>query len=234
MNLQPLSSLAARLPYRFRHQTLLVEALRHSSLVNEQPDASSALKDNERLEFLGDAVLNLVVSDLLMERFPAWREGELSRMRAQLVSETQLAAISQQLEIGPHLQLGKGELQSNGREKSSILANAFEAVIAAVYLDGGFACASAFVRSFFSPLLQSPAEVPLTRDFKSQLQEKVQEIQKVAPVYDVIEETGPDHDKTFLARVTIGAIQATGSGKSKKSAEQAAARNALDQLGEHP
>lgn len=234
MNPQPLSSLEARLPYRFRQPTLLADALRHSSLVNEQPESYPALRDNERLEFLGDAVLNLVVSDLLMARFPAWREGELSRMRAQLVNETQLAAMARQLEIGPHLQLGKTELQTNGHEKNSILADAFEALIAAVYLDGGFECASAFVRSFFSPLLQSPAEAPLTRDYKTELQERAQEIQKVTPLYGLIEETGPDHDKTFLARVTIGGFQATGSGKSKKSAEQAAARNALDQLGEHP
>jgi ribonuclease III len=232
MNPQPLSSLEARLPYRFRQPTLLADALRHSSLVNEQPESYPALKDNERLEFLGDAVLNLVVSDLLMARFPAWREGELSRMRAQLVNETQLAAMARQLEIGPHLQLGKTELQTNGHKKNSILADAFEALIAAVYLDGGFECASAFVRSFFSPLLQSPAEAPLTRDYKTELQEMAQQHQKITPIYEVIAETGPDHDKTFIARVTIGTFQATGSGKSKKSAEQATARSALEKLGE--
>jgi ribonuclease-3 len=178
--------------------------------------------------------LNFVVSDLLMEHFPAWREGELSRMRAQLVNETQLAALARQLEIGPHLQLGKGELQSRGQEKNSILADAFEAVIAAVYLDGGFDPARAFVRSFFSPLLKSPEEPPLSQDFKSQLQEKAQEVKKATPVYVIVDETGPDHDKTFFARVTIAAIAATGTGKSKKSAEQAAARKALYQLSEHP
>lgn len=234
MNPDPLSPLEDRLAYRFRQPALLAKALRHSSLVNEQPESSPALKDNQRLEFLGDAVLNFVVSDLLMARFPAWREGELSRKRAQLVNETQLAAIARQLEIGPHLQLGKGELQNNGREKSSILADALEAVIAAVYLDGGFEPASALVRGFFSGLLQSPAETPFSRDFKSQLQEMAQQQQKITPVYGVIAETGPDHDKTFIARVTIGAFQATGSGKSKKLAEQAAARSALDQLGEQP
>jgi ribonuclease III len=232
MNPEPLSSLEERLAYGFRQPALLAEALRHSSLVNEQPESDPALKDNQRLEFLGDAVLNLVVSDLLMARFPAWREGELSRMRAQLVNETQLAAIARQLKIGPHLQLGKGELQNNGREKNSILADALEAVIAAVYLDGGFAPASTLVRGFFSALLQSPAEDPLSGDFKSRLQEMTQQHQKITPVYEVIAERGPDHDKTFIARVTIGAFQATGGGKSKKSAEQAAARNALDQLGE--
>lgn len=234
MNPDPRSPLEDRLAYRFRQPALLAEALRHSSLVNEQPESDPALKDNQRLEFLGDAVLNLVVSDLLMARFPAWREGELSRKRAQLVNETQLAAIARQLEIGPHLQLGKGELQNNGREKSSILADALEAVIAAVYLDGGFEPARALVRGFFSGLLQSPAEAPLSRDFKSQLQEMAQQQQRITPVYEVIAETGPDHDKTFIARVTLGAFQATGSGKSKKLAEQAAARNALDQLGEQP
>lgn len=232
MNPEPLSSLEDRLAYRFRQPALLAEALRHSSLVNEQAESGPALKDNQRLEFLGDAVLNLVVSDLLMAGFPAWREGELSRMRAQLVNETQLAAIARQLKIGLHLQLGKGELQNHGREKNSILADALEAVIAAVYLDGGFAPASTLVRGFFSALLQSPAEDPLSGDFKSRLQEMAQQHQKITPTYEVIAERGPDHDKTFIARVTIGAFQATGRGKSKKSAEQAAARNALDQLGE--
>jgi ribonuclease III len=232
MNPEPLSLLENRLAYSFRQPALLAEALRHSSLVNEQPEAGPALKDNQRLEFLGDAVLNLVVSDLLMARFPAWREGELSRKRAQLVNETQLAAIARQLAIGPHLQLGKGELQNNGREKSSILADALEAVIAAVYLDGGFTPASTLVRGFFSGLLQSPAEAPLSRDYKSQLQEMAQQHQKITPVYEAIAETGPDHDKTFIARVTIGTFQSTGSGKSKKSAEQATARSALEKLGE--
>lgn len=234
MNPSPLSTLEARLSYRFRQQALLQEALRHSSFVNEHPDATPDLKDNERLEFLGDAVLNLVVSVLLMERHATWKEGELSRMRAQLVNEAQLAALARQVGIGAHLQLGKGELQSNGREKNSILADAFEAVIAAVFLDGGFDEASAFIHRFFRPLLKSSQASPLGQDFKSQLQEKAQEILRVTPVYAVIDETGPDHDKTFLAKVTIGTIQATGSGKSKKSAEQAAARQALEQLGEHP
>jgi ribonuclease III len=220
--------LIGKLQYKFKNEALLHEACRHSSFVNEQ--TAMDLPDNERFEFLGDAVLNLVVGHILMERFPEWKEGELSRMRASLVNETQLATIARILGLGAHIQLGRGEEQTHGREKSSILANTFEAVVAAVYLDGGFDAVHPFIATHFSDLLEtlhSPAE---SYDYKSQLQEYVQAHQRVMPQYSIINESGPDHDKTFIVQLEVKALKTEGVGKSKKLAEQDAAKNALEIL----
>jgi ribonuclease III len=214
------------LRYEFRNPGLLEEALRHSSFVNEQSDAD--LRDNERLEFLGDAVLNLVIGHLLMQTHPHMHEGDLSRVRANMVNETQLAEIARSLDLGPHLLLGKGEIQSNGREKSSLLANALEAVVAAIYLDNGFESAAAMVKGHFGPLVQSVATQTPWQDFKSRLQEAVQSAIKEIPQYRVVDESGPDHEKTFTVEMRVGAIQTQGTGKSKKAAEQEAARNGLE------
>jgi ribonuclease III len=217
--------LEQRLPYEFKDKNLLIEALSHSSFVNEQSETD--LRDNERLEFLGDAVLNLVVGHILMQRYPYLKEGDLSRMRAGLVNESQLAKVACSINLGFHIRLGKGEIQSNGREKNSILANTFEAVIAAIYLDDGFESAFKIITSHFSSLINSIKPPMIYSDYKSQLQEIVQVTHHVVPLYHVIEETGPDHDKTFRVEVKIGEIRKEGVGKSKKVAEQNAAQKAL-------
>jgi ribonuclease III len=225
---KPVEILEQKLGYAFSDKERLKTALRHSSFVNEQ--AAEAVEDNERYEFLGDAVLNLIVSDLLMSRHPELSEGDLSRTRSYLVNEIQLAELARQLSLGEFILLGKGEIQTRGRHKKSILADAFEALAAAIYLDGGFEQAFRTISALFRPLLEH-LEIPdLYRDYKSRLQELVQTRLKEVPVYSIIEETGPDHDKTFKVALTVGEMKTRGSGKSKKSAEQAAARKALEQL----
>lgn len=220
--------LECALGYRFNSSEQLNAALRHSSFVNEQPQTNIA--SNERLEFLGDAVLNLAISHLLMRRYPDLAEGELSRNRAQLVNETELAAIAREIGIGPHLLLGKGEALTNGREKNSILADATEAVIAAIYLDGGFDVAFRFVENQFRERLRNVTRTRYETDYKSMLQERVQLTYHEVPKYQVVDEMGPDHDKTFRVRMTVAGITAEGDGKSKKMAEQEAARAGLDRL----
>jgi ribonuclease-3 len=220
------AELQRKLLYEFENANFLEESLRHSSFVNEQADIG--MRDNERLEFLGDAVLNLVVGDLLMQRHPDSEEGDLSRMRANLVNETQLAAIARSLNIGSCLQLGKGEIQTHGREKNSLLADTLEAVMAAIYLDGGFEAAFNVIDRHFSPLIGA-GEIPMVSfDYKSQVQEFVQVTQQEMPIYTVIHESGPDHDKTFQVRLQLQQLDAEGVGKSKKMAEQDAARKALE------
>ncbi len=216
------------LGYRFNRSEQLTAALRHSSFVNEQPQ--TGITSNERLEFLGDAVLNLAISHLLMERYPDLTEGELSRHRAQLVNETELAAIAREIGLGPHLLLGKGEALTDGRDKNSILADATEAVIAAIYMDGGFDAAFGFVDNQFRERLRSTNRTRYETDYKSMLQERVQSIYHDVPRYEVLDEIGPDHDKTFKVQMTVAGITAEGDGKSKKMAEQEAARTGLDLL----
>jgi len=223
-----LPELTRKLGYEFKNMDLLVESLRHSSFVNEQLDTN--LKDNECLEFLGDAVLSLVVGHILMKNYPDLKEGDLSRMRANLVNESQLASIARGIDLGAYIQLGKGEIQSQGWNKQSILANTFEALIAAVYIDGGFDPAFKIIDSHFSFLINSVATPTANHDFKSQIQELVQMEYRSIPIYTVVHESGPDHDKTFRVQLTVGEIQTEGIGKSKKAAEQDAARKGLDIL----
>jgi len=220
-----LSEVEEKLHYQFSNKELLDEALRHSSFVNEQPD--TGMRDNERLEFLGDAVLNLVTGHTLMQRYPELKEGDLSRMRANLVNDSQLAAIARKLNLGKYIQLGKGEIHTKGREKSSILANTLEAVIAAVYLDGGFDAVFNTVEENFSELLHSINAPSANHDYKSKLQELVQVSKKMVPCYTVINESGPDHDKTFTVEITVKELKTKGVGKSIKLAEQDAAEKAL-------
>lgn len=227
-----IDSLIERLGYPFNDPNQLVSALCHSSYVNEQPQPS--MTSNERLEFLGDAVLNLAISHLLMHHFPDLAEGELSRNRAFLVNETRLAAIAREIGIGPHLMLGKGEELTDGRDKSSILADAVEAIIAAIYLDGGFDAAFAFVEKQFRERLHKANRSRYATDYKSQLQERVQSLYHQVPQYQVVASRGPDHDKTFTVRMTVAGIRAEGDGKSKKMAEQEAARAGLEQLDQSP
>ncbi len=222
------SDLSKTIQYTFQKKEFLHEALRHSSFVNEQP--RKKIRDNERFEFLGDAVLNLVVGDLLMQYHPSLNEGDLSRIRANLVNETALAAISRSIDLGAYLLLGKGEIQTNGRDKNSILADALEALIAAIYLDGGFDNAYLFIKSRFSHLIKSVPNAEEVLDYKSKLQELVQVSHREVPRYTVIGENGPDHDKTFRVEMKVNGIKAQGKGKSKKLAEQDAAKSGLEIL----
>jgi ribonuclease III len=219
-----LSQLERVLGHTFQRRHLLLTALTHRSYANENPDMGRA--DNEKLEFLGDAVLDLVVGHMLMERFPRLREGQLSVTRSQVVSENGLSALATELGLGDWLVLGKGELKGGGRFKPSILADALEAVIAAVYLDGGFAAAWSLVARLFEHSIDSVEETGFY-DFKTRLQELAQARLKEAPVYRVVSSSGPDHAKIFEVVVEIsGREWGRGSGRSKKRAEQLAAANA--------
>ncbi len=223
---QDLSVFQEKLGYQFGDLKGLHEALRHSSYVNEINEYG--LTDNERLEFLGDAVLDLAISHMLIKYYGNVNEGDLSRMRANLVNEQSLAKLAKKISLGDFLILGKGESLSGGREKSSILADAFEAVLAAIYLDAGFSKVFIVIEKHFGQLIESAREPFLNLDYKSTLQERAQAMFKETPVYHVIEESGPDHDKRFTVEITINGKPATGTGRSKKSAEQAAAKNALE------
>ena len=217
-------ALEAVLGYTFRDRGLLEQALRHASWCNEHP--AEHLEDNERLEFLGDAVLDLVVGHKLMTRYPQLREGELSVTRAQVVSEAGLGEVAGQLGLGAWLLLGKGEEKSGGRSKPSILADAFEAILAAVYLDGGFGAARRHRRAPAAQRIET-VEFKGFYDFKTRLQETAQARLKATPTYRVVQEIGPDHDKRFVVAVTIGSDEwARAVGKSKKEAEQMAAAEA--------
>ena len=222
------SGIEQHLQYEFGNKNLLHEALQHSSYVNELADQN--LNNNERLEFLGDAVLNLIVGHILMHRYPDIQEGELSRRRAILVNESQLAKMARTFELGAYVQLGKGEIQTHGREKNSILADTYEALVAAVYLDGGFDAAFEFIEANFLPLIDQLHSAADNYDYKSQLQELVQVDHGAMPDYQIIQEDGPDHDKTFWVELKVLDLATRGSGKNKKAAEQQAARNALEIL----
>ena len=227
-----LDNLTAKLGYTFRNPGLLEEAFRHSSYVNEVGD--SGLRDNERLEFLGDAVLDLTVSHLLMDRFREAREGELSKFRAMVVDEQGLFRIARGMRLGDHLLLGCGEERTGGRSKPSILANALEALIGALYLDAGFARTDEIVRRFFTPLVREMEEEVPIRDYKSLLQEYTQQHHKVRPEYLLVDEKGPPHDRLFRIALRLhGQVVADSTGKSKKAAEQKAAREAYRWLMEN-
>jgi ribonuclease III len=218
------STLETMLGYTFVDRGRLEQALRHASWCNEH--AAAGLEDNERFEFLGDAVLDLIVGHKLMTRYPQLREGQLSVTRAQVVSEAGLGEVAAQLGLGEWLVLGKGEEKSGGRTKASILADAFEAILAAVYLDGGFAAAWEMVDRLLAPRIET-VELKGFYDFKTRLQETAQARLKATPVYRVEQEIGPDHDKRFVVSVTLGGDEwARAVGKSKKEAEQMAAAEA--------
>ncbi len=219
-----LDHLQRMLPYRFRDDSLLDTALTHRSYVNENP--SELRRDNERLEFLGDAVLELCISDLLMKHFSDYQEGQLSQLRAAIVNEQPLAEMAKSFRLGDFLLLGKGEETSGGRTKPSLLANAFEALMAAIYLDGGFEEAAVLIRRLFKPLIEEGYRT--YRDYKTTVQQISQHAFKETPRYTLIQEYGPDHDKTFEIQISIAdRIQTTGSGKNKKEAEQRAAERAI-------
>ncbi len=218
--------LQGKLGYVFKDIGLLENALVHKSYVNENP--SEGRRNNQRLEFLGDSVLGLVVSHLLMERFPKLHEGALSMTRAEMVAEGPVAGVAAELGLGEWLFLGRGEENTGGRRKPSLLADACEALIAAVYLDGGYEQAFAVVSRLFLPRIASMDEPPGFTDFKTRLQERAQALRHETPRYRVTAEYGPDHDKFFEVIVSVaGRVYARQGGKSKKEAEQKAAAAAL-------
>ncbi len=218
-----------RLGYRFRDHTLLRQALTHRSFMNEVADPE--IEDNEKLEFLGDSVLGLVISDFLYRTFPRFHEGDLSRVKSHVVSEPFLALIAKELDLGSFLLLGKGEAASGGHEKNSLLSDCYEAVIAAVYLDGGIRAAREFLLYCFQERVETLIENQHILDHKSLLQEHAQELFNCIPRYRLRRIIGPDHDKTFEIELRIKQdVFSIGTGKNKKEAEQSAAKAALTKL----
>ncbi|RMF83523.1 MAG: ribonuclease III [Nitrospinota bacterium] len=223
-----LEELQQRIGYRFRSPSLLAQALTHASFAHEQAGEEESY---ERLEFLGDAVLSLVISTYLFQAFPDFPEGQLSRWRAAIVQESILAEVARRLCIGTYLLLGRGEEQSGGREKDSLLADTLEAIIGAIYLDGGWDQVKQVVLQLFHPELRQVLHTP-SPDPKSLLQQYTLERGEGLPCYRLVRTEGPDHAKTFVVETQIaGRIWGRGKGKSKKDAERLAAMDALRQLG---
>jgi len=219
--------LEARMGYRFRDRALLEHALTHRSLAAE--DQTGGVIDNESLEFLGDAVLGLVVADMLYRQFPESREGQKSKVKAAVVSTTSLAKLAEQLRLGEALLLGKGEEKTGGRQKQTLLADSFEALIAAVFLDGGLDAVTAWLRPSLQADIDAAAGAAVTGlDYKSALQERTQARGLALPEYRLVDQQGPDHRKVFHVEVWVAGVAAgRAEGRSKKEAEQAAARQAL-------
>lgn len=218
-----------QLQYTFRDQSLLVQALTHPSYLHEVGGSDGG--DYQRLEFLGDAVLGLLLAEMLYTRYPDWDEGALSQLRSRLAGQDLLADRAKWLGIGGFILLGRGEEQSAGREKDSILADVLEALIAALYRDGGLHAARALVVRMFEELAAAPESLVLGRDSKSELQEYLSARGYPAPEYRLMEESGPPHDRTFVFQIMVGdKIAGVGQGKSKKIAQQAAAAEALDKF----
>lgn len=216
------------LQYKFNSKELLKNALTHSSYANETHSASGS---NERLEFLGDSVLSIIVSEYLYKHFKNLPEGELTKLRASLVCEKTLCMFSKQMNVGSYLLLGKGEANNHGNERASILADAFEAILAAIYIDGGMDAAKKHVLRFIVPELEN-REFDLFTDYKTSLQEVIQRNPEERLAYVLTDETGPDHDKRFTVEVHLNSnVIGTGIGKSKKQAEQEAAHQALILMG---
>lgn len=223
-----MEALEKKLGYTFKNKALLLNALTHSSYANE---ARHGVTSNERLEFLGDSVLSIIVSNYLFNQFPNMPEGELTKLRASLVCEKSLCAFSRELELGKFLQLGKGEDKGGGRERDSILADAFEAVLAAIYLDGGMEIARKHVMNFVLRELKHTDD-EVFKDYKTALQEIIQRNPEESVSYILTDEFGPDHDKQFTVEVHLNSnVIGTGKGKSKKQAEQMAAKQALHLMG---
>ncbi len=243
-----ISMLEESLGHHFQRRELIEQALTHSSQAREvealnaasgQSDAASPAGDNEMLEFLGDAVLGLVTSEVIFHRFPEFQEGQLSKLRAHLVGQRHLLQVAERLNIGDYMRLGRGEEKSGGRNKASLVVDALEAILAALYLDGGFTAARNFiVRAILEPELSQmnlESSVIPVMDFKSALQETLQASGGAQPVYVLVKEEGPDHKKTFTVEVTVpepgsGQFIARANGPTKKRAEQEAARQVLDHL----
>ena len=222
-----IKDLEAAIGYRFKNITLLQNALTHSSYANER--WHNSLLSNERLEFLGDSILGMTVAEYLYRNFPDRPEGDLTRMRADMVCEKALAKVAARIELGKHLMLGNGEEQGGGRKRDSILADAVESVIAACFLDGGMEAARQFIDRFV--LVEVPVKKLHNADYKTALQELVQQKKNQVLSYTLAGQSGPDHDKQFDVEVALnGTVVGKGTGRSKKRAEQDAARVALEKL----
>ena len=222
-----INELEAAIGYRFKNITLLQNALAHSSYANER--WHNSLKSNERLEFLGDSILGMVVAEYLYRNFSDRPEGDLTRMRADMVCERSLAQVAERIDLGKHLLLGNGEEAGGGRQRDSILADAVESVIAACFIDGGMEAARHFINTFV--LTNVPVQKLKNVDYKTALQELVQQKKNQVLCYQLVGESGPDHDKVFTAQVLLNdQVIGEGVGSSKKRAEQDAARAALEQL----
>lgn len=222
-----IKDLEAAIGYRFKDITLLQNALSHSSYANERWHDS--LKSNERLEFLGDSILGMVTAEYLYRNFPDRPEGDLTRMRADMVCERALAVVAERIGLGQHLLLGHGEEQGGGRSRDSILADAVESVIAACFLDGGMDAARKFINTFV--LTEVSVKKLRNADYKTALQELVQQKKNQVLSYALVGESGPDHDKQFTVEVSLnGKVVGTGDGRSKKKAEQDAAKAAIEAL----
>lgn len=222
-----LSDIQRKVGYQFRNEELLERALTHKSYANE----NRVTAHNERLEFLGDAVLSLVISEYLMQTCQDSSEGDLSRLRAAVVSEPALASIAREIGLGKYLLLGRGENQTGGRDKDSLLANCLEALIASIYLDAGKAAIETFVIRFFKELIEKTCMSRSPLDYKTTVQELCQERLKQLPEYHIVAETGPNHRKQFIVELVIkGETYGRGAGKSKKEAEQRAAKDAIGKL----
>ena len=237
------AQLQERLGHKFARPELLVRALTHSSAVSEAragktavETLSVAVENNEQLEFLGDAVLGLLTSEYLLAEFPAWSEGQLSKSRSRFVNSRALEAAARRLQLGEHLRLGRGEEKTGGRQKPAILADTFEALVAAVYLDAGLPAARQLLqRTLFAHTLEEGGERIADSDRKSALQELLQKKGKVPAEYRVVDETGPDHQKVFYVEVWAdGECLASAHGNTKKQAEQEAAAKALLRLDDPP
>lgn len=213
--------------YNFKNKQYILEALTHSSYSNE----NKSYAFNERLEFLGDSVLGIIISDYLFKNETELPEGELTKLRANIVCEESLSEVSKKIELGTHMLLGKGEEATGGRERVSILADAVEAVIAAIYLDGGIESARKFVLTQMDEIIQDSIKGRFFRDYKTHLQEVIQSQGETNIIYDLVEEIGPDHNKKFVMQVKLNdEVLGTGEGKSKKEAEQSAAKQALRRM----
>lgn len=235
MTATPVERLQQRLGYTFGDRSLLLQSLTHTSYGHEQfQDRPASKRDNERLEFLGDAVLDLVVSDLLLEAFPHAAEGQLSKMRAAMVNEKTLADVARSLSLGDTLRLGKGEQLTGGADKPSILACTFEAIVAAIYLDGGYHGIYPVIRNLFREFFTCEKSLVTLYDHKTQLQEVMQARFKITPSYVLKSVEGPDHARIFEVEVLAkGEILARAQGSSKKEAEQNAAREAIQNVSAH-
>lgn len=226
-----LDALQAQLGYRFTDPALLLQAVTHASYANEDGGAM----DNQRLEFLGDSVLGLIISTRLFERFTDSTEGSLSRLRSRLVCEETLALQAQRLGLGECLRLGRGERGSGGQQKASVLSDAYEALLAAIYLDGGYAAAQAVTLAAFEGEMAEVAQPERGKDFKTQLQELIQADSDIRPRYVIIDVAGPPHARFFTAEVRVGEqVLGVGSGSNKKTAQQNAAQVALETLAAGP
>ncbi|MBI5043568.1 MAG: ribonuclease III [Nitrospirae bacterium] len=213
----------------FHNTNLLIESVTHKSYINEKKNKNR--KDNEILEFLGDAVLNLIISEYLIKTYPHLAEGDLSKIRSMVVNESTLSDIARKIDLGNYLFLGSGEEQSGGRNKNSILANALEAIIAAIYSDSNLNGVAAFVIRNFEDIIRISAEKKVSFDFKTELQEFCQRCKLPLPVYKVSGERGPEHEKVFEIELLIdNKVFGRGSGRSKKEAEQIAAEEAIKKL----